>query len=47
MLIAVLEGPVLPKAVKELEGMAHWLATATAEILKQKADAKTAVPNQS
>lgn len=45
MLIAVLDGPILPGVVEELEGLLGWLATATAQILKQKADAKAgAVP---
>lgn len=44
MLIAVLDGPVLPGLVQELEGMAQWLATVTAQILKQKADAEAYVP---
>jgi len=43
MLIAVLDGPILPGVVVELEGLLMWLATVTAQILKQKADAK-AVP---
>ncbi|MET4603677.1 hypothetical protein ABIB90_003162 [Bradyrhizobium sp. JR4.1] len=43
MLIAVLDGPALPRLVQELEGMAQWLATVTAQILKQKADAEADV----
>jgi hypothetical protein len=43
MLIAVLDGPFLPGVVTELEGLQIWLATVTAQILKQKADVKAAV----
>lgn len=42
--IAVLDGPILPGVVEELEGLQIWLATVTAQISKQKADAVVAVP---
>jgi hypothetical protein len=44
MMIAVLDGPALPGVVEEVEKMQIWLATVTAQILKQKADAKLGIP---